>query len=163
MIYRHQERSFSTEAYREAQKSLDISANINIASEASKIFNMADGKVSFQVATAYKEANTLITNSKYSGKWVVTEKEEFQDGYHLFRFARTTILIGRLHALQEKKDYVNSFDKPVTNKELRQMEYDYLVQKFYDPYRIYGSTYSVEFCGRSIGGICLLGRYLSDK
>ena len=67
IIYRHQERSLSTEAYREAQKSLDISANINMATEASKIFNMADGKVSFQVATAYKEANTLITNSKYSG------------------------------------------------------------------------------------------------
>ena len=78
IIYRHIERSFSTEAYREAQKSLDISANINMAAEASKIFNMTDGKVSFQVATAYKEANALITNSKHSGKWVVTEKEEFQ-------------------------------------------------------------------------------------
>jgi len=142
-VFLHQRRAVSSEAYREAHASLDTSDSFSSSFDVVDLFGGG-----IDISSAYAEANSLITNRKESREWERTDKQTFQDGYQIFRYSKTQILIDGKYGKTEVLDYVNSGPTAETDAQLRKRAHDYLLNKYNDPGRIRNTTYAIEFCAK---------------
>jgi len=144
-VFLHQEKAESSESYREAHDSLDISASI---SNNIDVVGVIGGGMS--ISSAYAETNSIIESNKDSTSWSKTEKQEFQDGrYQIFRQSTTTIIIDGKLGKTVVRNWVNSGKKAQTDAQLRKRAREYLLNKYHDqPERVRGTAFSIVFCAK---------------
>jgi len=165
--FRHRSMATSSQDYRAASNNVDMSRS-SMYSDQQSSESSGSGEISFggvtigggggstqssasanAVASSFASANSLITNRQGSHEWTKTDKTVFQSGYHIYRHSTTTILIDGKLGKTKSVDYVNSGPTPQTDAQLRKRAYDDLLNKYHNPARIYGTTYSRVICAKN--------------